>query len=131
MDLRLDAITASGRSALAIPGGPDSVRFELLTAGVALPWRARTTWLGGLELLGGPRLSALWIRRRFDAAEFAAAPQSYLTVTPGLLLGLEVPLYRGLSLGAELHLDWALVRIDGENRSSGFAETIAGVGWRF
>jgi hypothetical protein len=131
MDLRLDAITASGRSALAIPGGPDSVRFELLTAGVALPWRARTTWLGGLELLGGPRLSTLWIRRRFDAAQFAAAPQSYLTVTPGLLLGLEVPLYRGLSLGAELHLDWALVRIDGENRSSGFAETIAGVGWRF
>ncbi|HSM92930.1 MAG TPA: caspase family protein [Anaeromyxobacteraceae bacterium] len=131
MDLRVDAVTSSGRSPLGIPGGPASVRYDALSAGVAIPWRARLDRLGGLELLGGPRLSALWIRRRFDAVDFPAAPQSFLTITPGLLLGLELPVSRRLSLGAELHLDWALVRIDGENRSSGLAEGLLGVGWRF
>lgn len=130
MDLRFDVITASGRSPLAIPGGPESVRYDALTAGVSLPWRVRPEWLGSAELMAGPRLSALWIRRRFDAA-FTAAPQSYLTVTPGLMLGLEVPMLRRLSLGAELHLDWTLVRIDGNNRSSALAEGLLGLGWRF
>jgi hypothetical protein len=130
MDLRFDVITASGRSPLSIPGGPQSVRYDALTAGVSLPWRMQAEWLGSVELMAGPRLSALWIRRRFDSASFPAAPQSYLTVTPGLMFGLEVPLGRRLSLGAEMHLDWALVRIDGNNRSSALAEGLLGIGWR-
>ncbi|MGB8930436.1 MAG: caspase family protein [Anaeromyxobacteraceae bacterium] len=130
MDLRFDAVTASGRSALSIPGGPDSVRFDAFTAGVSLPWRVSGEWLGGVELLAGPRLSALWIRRRFDAANYPAAPQSYLTMTPGMMFGLELPISRRFSLGAEVHVDWALIRVDGNNRSSALAEGLFGLGWR-
>lgn len=131
MDLRIDAVTSSGRSSVSIPGGPSSVRYDLLTAGVALPWRARPEWLGGLELLGGPRVSLLWLRRSFDTAGFPSVPQSYTTLTPGLLAGFELPLFKGLSLGGELHLDWALVQIDGRDRSTALAEGLLGVGWRF
>ena len=131
MDLRIDAVTSSGRSSVSIPGGPSSVRYDLLTAGVALPWRARPEWLGGLELLGGPRVSLLWLRRSFDTAGFPSVPQSYTTVTPGLLAGFELPLFKGLSLGGELHLDWALVQIDGQDRSTALAEGLLGLGWRF
>lgn len=131
MDLRVDAISSAGRSTVQVAGNPERVRYEVMTAGVGLPWRLRSEWLGAVELFAGPRLSGLWIRRRFEAASFDGAPQSYFTVTPGVLLGVEVPLLKGLSLGAELHVDWAVVKIDGRNQSSGLAEGLLGVGWRF
>jgi hypothetical protein len=66
-------------------------------------------------------------------ARFALAPpeHSYFTLAPGLLLGASVPLGRGFRAGAELHLDWMVVRVDGENRSSGFGELLLGAGYRF
>ena len=128
--LRLDLASALGQATQR--QGAASARFDytLLSAGVALAWRATPAWLGGGELTAGPRLSGLWIDRRFDLA-LASTPQRYFTFTPGLLLGAEVPLGRGLSLGAELHLDWALVKVDGQDRSSAFGELMFGVGWRF
>jgi hypothetical protein len=69
------------------------------------------------------------LERRFDLA-LAPGPQRWFTVTPGLLLGASVPLGRRVTAGAELHLDWMVVRVDGENRSTGFGELLLGVGYR-
>ncbi|HEX9398500.1 MAG TPA: caspase family protein [Anaeromyxobacter sp.] len=129
MGLRLDVSTSSGSSRLE--QGPHAAwfRYSVSAAGVALPWRFEPDALRGASLLAGPRLSAVWIDRRFDLA--LAPPQSYFTFMPGLLLGASVPIGRGLSAGAELHLDWTVLRVDGENRSSGFGELLLGAGYRF
>jgi hypothetical protein len=131
MELRVDAATSTGRSRVSISGGPIAVGYDLLTAGVALPFRFRPGSPGGIGLYAGPRLSALWIRRRFDLSPSPAVAQSYFTFTPGITAGIDVPLGRRLFLGVEAHLDWTLVRIDGENRSSALAEGLAGIGWGF
>jgi hypothetical protein len=128
--LRLDASTALGRGTHRQAGATAGYDYTLVNVGAALAWRAQPAWLGGLGLLAGPRVSGLWIDRRFDLA-LAGAPQRYFTFTPGLLLGTEVPLGRGVSLGAELHLDWAVVKVDGQDRSTAFGELLLGVGWRF
>ncbi|HSN14259.1 MAG TPA: caspase family protein [Anaeromyxobacteraceae bacterium] len=130
MDLRIDAVSSVGRSSVEVAGQPEKIQYEVLTAGVGIPWRLRTELLGS-ELFAGPRLSGLWIRRRFESAMFDPAPQTYFTLAPGLLVGAQIPLSKGLSLGAELHVDWTLVKMDGRDRSSGMAELLAGVGWRF
>src|SRR6266508_1651536 len=129
MGLRLDVSTSSGSSRLE--QGPHAAwfRYSVSAAGVALPWRFEPDALRGASLLAGPRLSAVWIDRRFDLA--LAPPQSYFTFMPGLLLGASVPIGRGLSAGAELHLNWTVLRVDGENRSSGFGELLLGAGYRF
>jgi hypothetical protein len=130
MSLVLDASAAAGRGtqqqgARRVPFG-----YQLGSAGVALAWQAQPRWLGGTTLLAGPRLSAIWLERRFEL-DLAGAPQRYLTFTPGLLLGIQAPLARGFTAGAELHLDWAVVRVDGQDRSTGLGQLLLGVGYRF
>lgn len=128
--LRLDLSTALGRGTLRQGAASARYDFTLLNAGAALAWRATPAWLRGASLLAGPRISGLWIDRRFDLA-LAGAPQRYFTFTPGVLVGVDVPLGWGLVLGAEAHLDWAVVKVDGQDRSSAFGELLLGVGWRF
>jgi hypothetical protein len=130
MALRLDLATSFGSS--RIQQGPYEApfRYSAVSAGVALPWRFSPAWLGRASLLAGPRLSALWLDRRFDLA-LARPGQSWFTFTPGLLLGTSVPVGRRFTLGAELHLDFAVVRVDGQNRSSGVGELLLGGGYRF
>jgi hypothetical protein len=129
-DLRLDAVGSSGRGTQGSGASAAPYRYGAFTAGVSLPWRFTPDGLGGASLLAGPRLSAVWIQRRFDL-DLANAPQSYFTLTPGVVLGASVPLGRGIVAGAEVHVDWMLVRVDGQNRSTGFAEALVGAGWRF
>lgn len=131
MELRADVATSTGTSRITIPGGPLAVGYDLVTGGVALPWRLRPLWRGGAEIFAGPRLSGFWLRRRFDLSPSPAIGQTYFTFTPGVVAGVDFPITRRLSFGAEAHLDWALVRIDGTNRSSGLVEGLAGLGWRF
>jgi hypothetical protein len=130
LSLRLDLTTSVGRSHVEVPGGAASFGYTALSAGVSLPWRFTPGSAGGPALLVGPRLSALWIDRRFDVA-LAPAGQSYFTFTPGVLLGASVPLGRRFTAGAELHLDWAVVKVDSQTRSSGLAEILVGAGYRF
>ncbi|HSN13755.1 MAG TPA: caspase family protein [Anaeromyxobacteraceae bacterium] len=131
MELRVDAATSSGTSHVTISGGPLAVGYDLVAGGLALPWRFRPGWPDRVELFAGPRLSGLWIRRRFELSPSPSVAQTYFTFTPGLVAGLEVQLTRRLSFGAEGHLDWAIVRIDGASRTSGLAEGLAGFGWSF
>ncbi len=130
MSLRLDLATSAGHSRLE--QGPYSARFRYsaISAGAALPWRFTPGPLGGASLLAGPRLSALWIERRFDLA-LAPPGQSWFTLVPGALLGASLPIGRRFTAGAELHLDFAVVRVDGRSRSSGLAELMVGGGYRF
>ncbi|HSM93896.1 MAG TPA: caspase family protein [Anaeromyxobacteraceae bacterium] len=131
LDLRVDAAAASGTSHLDFAGSPVAVGYDLLAGGISLPWRAPPLLYGRAGLFVGPRLSGVWIRRRFDLSPSPGVAQSWFSFTPGLVAGVEVQLGRRLSLGAEGHLDWALVRIDGTNRWSGLAAALAGLGWRF
>ncbi len=127
--LRLDAVTSFGRS--RVQQGPWSAPFtySALSAGVSVPFRVEAS-PGGAALLLGPRLSALWIDRHFDVA-LAPPGQGYFTLTPGLLLGTELPLARGVTAGLELNLDFTVLRVDGQTRTTGLAELLGGVGWRF
>ncbi len=130
MSLRLDVTGASGRS--PYQDGPFSTPFgyTAFAAGLSLPWRFPLAFAPGLSLLAGPRLSSVYLSRRFDAT-LARAPQSYFTLTPGLLVGAGYELGSGFTLGAEMQVDWMVVRVDGQNRSSGFAEMLLGGGMRF
>jgi hypothetical protein len=130
MALRLDLAGSGGSGHVAQAGASAPFRWSAVTAGVALPWRFAPAPLGGASLLAGPRLSAVWLERRFDVA-LAPPGHSYFTLTPGVLLGASVPLTRRITAGAELHLDWMVVRVDGENRSTGFGELMLGAGYRF
>ncbi len=130
MTVRLDATGAAGRSRIEQGGRAASFRYSAMSAGVALPWNVPLARPVGARVFAGPRLSALWLDRSFDLA-LAPAGQSYFTFTPGLLLGASVPVGRGISAGAELHLDWAIVRVDGRSRSSGLGEMLVGAGYRF
>jgi hypothetical protein len=130
MSIRLDLAASAGSS--STEQGPHTARFRYsaFTAGASLPWRFTPGRLGGASLLAGPRLSALFVDRRFDLA-LAPPGQSWFTLAPGVLLGASLPLGARFTAGAELHLDFAVVRVDGENRSSGLAELLLGAGYRF
>jgi caspase domain-containing protein len=130
MSLRLDLATSAGTSRLRQGPYATDFRYTALTAGASLPWRFSPASLGGASLLAGPRLSGLWLERHFDLA-LAPPGQSWFTLSPGVLLGASFPLGRRVSLGAELHLDFAFVRVDGENRWSGLGELLLGAGYRF
>jgi hypothetical protein len=130
MGLRLDLATSTGRSHIEQGARTAGFRYDAYTAGAALPWRFAPEALHGVSLLAGPRLSALWLARHFDAA-LAEPGQTWFTLAPGALLGASVPLGKHVSLGAELHLDFTFVRVDGQNRSSGLGELLLGAGYRF
>ncbi len=130
MALRLDVTGAAGSSSYADGGFSTPFHYSALTAGVALPWSFPLSFAPGLSLSAGPRLSAVYLERRFEVA-LARAPQSYFTMTPGVLLGAAYALGDRFTLGLDLQLDWMLVRVDGQNRSSGFGEMLLGAGYRF
>lgn len=130
LTLRVDVAGASGRGSYMPSGVNASYDYQLFNAGVAVAWRAEPPWLRGGSLLAGPRLSALRVARQF-ALELASAPQTYFTMTPGLLLGADFPVWKGLVASTELHVDWAVVKVDGQDRSTGFGEWVFGVGYRF
>jgi hypothetical protein len=129
LTLRIDAVTASGHGTLRQPAGSAPYRFSVVSGGAALAWSASPAWLGGATLLAGPRLSWFWLDRKFDLA--VVGPQRAFTFTPGVLLGAGVPLWWGLRASAEAHLDWAVVQVDGRDRSSAYGELLLGLGWRF
>ncbi len=132
VNLRLDAIgtTGSGSFSGQSPVGPVNTTYgyTAFTAGAALPWRFALPWAERLELLGGPRLSLVYLQKSYRLD--LVPSQSYLTFTPGLMGG--VSWQRGrLTLGAEAQVDFLLLKVDGKNRSSGFGELLVGAGWRF
>lgn len=130
LSLRVDATFSGGRGRLEAGGEAARFDYRLVSAGLAMPWRVAPRALRGAAILAGPRLSAVWVERRFDVA-LAPGAQSWLTVAPGVLVGVTVPAGRRVTVGAELQLDWTIVRVDGSDRSTAFGALLAGVGWRF
>ncbi|GEJ56424.1 caspase family protein [Anaeromyxobacter diazotrophicus] len=132
VNLRLDVAGTGGRGALdaTTAAGPvhAGYRYTAFTAGVSLPWRTGIGLGERLELLAGPRLSLLWLQRSYQLD--LVAPQSYLTLTPGLVAGLAWQVGR-VTVGAEVQADFMLLKVDGQNRSSAFGELLLGAGWRF
>jgi uncharacterized caspase-like protein len=133
VNLRLDVIGSTGSGAMsqgtAIGPVSASYGYTAITGGASLPWRFPLPWAERLELLAGPRLSLVYLSRSFRNLDLVP-PQSYLTLTPGVLGGVSWQVGR-LTMGAELQTDFLLLRVDGKNRSSGFAELLMGAGWRF
>ncbi len=128
MALRIDVLGSTGRADY----GAGSARFDYtaVTAGVALPWRFPLGATSGVALLAGPRLSAVYVARQFNL-QLAGAPQSYFVMTPGLLAGVGWDVGERFTLGAELQLDWILLKVDGQDRSSAFGAVLLGAGYRF
>ncbi len=129
MALRLDLTGSAGRASYVSGGLSTPYGYTAFTGGLALAWRFPVGPAPGLALVAGPRLSAVYLSRRFEAA-LAPRSQSYLAITPGLLAGAEWDLGR-FTLGAESQLDWMVVRVDGDNRSSGFLQLLFSGGYRF
>jgi hypothetical protein len=132
VNLRVDAMgsTGSGSFSAVTPIGPARASFgyTAVTAGAALPWRFAIALDGRLQFLAGPRLSLLYLARSFKLE--LGPNQSYMTLTPGVVGGVSWQVGR-LTIGAEAQLDFLLLKVDGQNRSSGFAELLLGAGWRF
>ena len=131
MALRLDLATSAGTARATQGPFAAPYRYAAVTAGISLPWRFEPDALRGAALLAGPRLSAVWLQRRYDGLALSPGVQDYFTVTPGVVLGASLPAWRGIELAAELQLDWMLLKVNGQNRSSGFGELLLGMGWRF
>jgi hypothetical protein len=133
LNLRLDVVgsTGSGTLTQGTPAGPQSAAYgyTAVAAGASFPWRFGLGW-DRLELLAGPRLSFLYLDRSFRGITLVPPGQSYLTFTPGVVAGLAWQRGR-LTMGAEAQVDFLLLKIDGQNRSSGFGSFLLGAGWRF
>jgi hypothetical protein len=133
VNLRIDVVGSAGNGSITRPTGIGPVTaaysYTAFAAGAGLPWRFPLALDGKLSLLAGPRLSVIYLERRLKL-ELLKAPQSYFTMTPGLLAGVSWQ-HGHFTLGAEAQVDFMLLRVDGENRSSGFGEFLFGAGWRF
>jgi hypothetical protein len=125
LSLRLDLTGSTGSARY----GGARFDYTAVAAGVALPWQV-SPGPSRLRLFAGPRLSGVYLTRRFRLA-LAGGPQSYLVMTPGLLTGATWDAGRRLTLGMEIQADWALVRVDGRDRSSAFGAFLVGAGYRF
>jgi len=127
LGLRIDVLGATGRATLVQGGASARYDYTAFAAGLALPYRAALAG-GRLALVAGPRLSVVSISRSFRLD--LAAPQRYLTFTPGLMGGLSAQWGR-LTLGLEGQLDWMLLQVDARRRGSGFGALLLGAGWSF
>ncbi len=130
LELVLDGAVAAGQGVDRQALGAADYSYQVVTAGAALAWRIAPRWLHGGSFLVGPRLSAYWLDRRFTL-QLARAPQQYFTATPGLLGAAEVPIGGGFAAGLELHGDWTVVKVNGQDRSTAFGELLLGVSYRF
>jgi hypothetical protein len=131
-NLRLDFVGTGGSGSTTRTTGVGPVTapysYTAFAAGAALPWRFPVALNGKLALIAGPRLSGIYITRKVNLE--LGTPRSYFTLTPGVLGGISWE--RGhFTLGAEAQLDFMLVNVDGQNRSSGFGALLMGAGWRF
>ena len=129
LTLRLDLSAGRGDAHFVSGDFEAPYRYSVISGGVALPWRFRTP-VKKLSLLAGPRLSAIYLQRKFTTP-LAPGPQSYFVTTPGVLGGVSWDLPRGFTVGAEVQLDWMFLKVDTQNRSSGFGELLFGAGYRF
>jgi hypothetical protein len=129
LTLRFDFTTGAGSSEFVSGDFVAPFRYSAFAGGVALPWRFGTP-VKRLTLLAGPRLSAVYLQRRFTTP-LAPGPQSYATMMPGVVTGASWDLPRGFTLGVDAQLDWMFIKVDTQNRSSGFGQLLFGAGYRF
>ena len=127
LDLRLDFLGSTGRSSYRQAGQSATFDYTAFAAGLAAPYRFPLS--EGLSLLAGPRFSTVSLTRRFHL-DLAGAPQRYFAFTPGLLAGVSGEWGRWVA-GLELQVDWLVVRVDGQGRSSAFGALVGGMGYRF
>jgi hypothetical protein len=125
--VRLDFLGATGRSSFRQAGQSAPFDYAAFTLGAAAPYRVPLAH--GLVVSAGPRLSVVSLSRRFHL-DLTSAPQSYFAFTPGLLAGIAWESGRWVA-GLDLQVDWLVVRVGGQSRTSGFGALAGGVGYRF
>ncbi len=125
LSLHLDG--AFGQTSEVLVLGPyaeaHAVDFSIVVAGLGLTW---DVWLGDAVVQVGPRISALYARRRF--ADGAAPFQDLFTVSPGASLGLTWWL-GDLGVGVEGRAHYLRYATETEDRSLGFGEGYLTVGY--
>ena len=122
--LRFDLMGSSGNGT----AGGASYSYTAFTGGVALPWRFHPLDTPRFTALLGPRFSLVRIDRSFGLD--LQGRQSFLSFTPGAVAGIGYDLGR-VTLGAEVQLDYLLLRVNQETRQSVLAQLLLGAGWRF
>jgi hypothetical protein len=123
--LRLDLLGGTGR-ATSSGAGYDYTTF---TAGASLPWRFHPLASSQrLALIAGPRFSLVRIERAFGLD--LEGRQTYTSFAPGVVVGAGYD-YGRITFGAEFQLDYTLIRVDQQTRSSAFGQLLMGAGWRF
>jgi hypothetical protein len=85
--------------------------------------------LGPLGLLLGPRLAGVHVFR--DGVNPDGTNQVFSTFSPGLVGRVRLAFDFGLSLDAEVRVQFLSVHTPGEALDTGFIDVLAGLGWRF
>lgn len=122
--VRLDAVGGAGRG----DNGTARFTYTAFSGGVSLPWRFQPLATSRFALLAGPRISMVRVDRSFGLD--LQGRQTFLSFTPGAIVGIGYD-WGALTAGAELQLDYLLVRVDQQTRQSGLAQVLVGAGWRF
>jgi hypothetical protein len=120
---------AHARAVQRIELGDGLEELRLLGSGEQGPGRQRLARL--LARLGPAGVGVQAGDHGPEGDRLAPPGQRWFTLSPGALLGASLPVGRRVTLGAELHLDFTVVRVDGQNRSSGLGELLLGAGYRF
>jgi len=83
---------------------------------------------GDLTIFGGGRVAFMFLNREFQ--DNALPPQFFSTFSPGAVVGITYELTRSFRLVGRSRLHYLLYNVD-ENRSLGFVETTASLGYAF
>lgn len=128
LGLAIDLMASSGSQSLKLSEtNVVPFTYRSLDVGVSFPYRWQ---FRQLSLFAGPRVAALWLQRSFQLDAYQGA-QSYLTVSPGAVVGAALLLTERLELSAQANITYTWVVVDGSGTGVGFAGGWAGLGYRF
>ncbi len=122
----LDLIAGGGGQDLEIGGLAVSQDLVEIAYGLQLLYRFD---LGPVSLLVGPRLAGLHLLRRNLSA--VGQDQHYFNFSPGLVAGLRLKMFAGISFDLDARIHFFTVHTDTENLDLGYLDLFGGLGWSF
>ncbi|HUU01668.1 MAG TPA: caspase family protein [Myxococcota bacterium] len=122
----LDLVGGGGGQSLEIGGLAVSQDLVEIAYGLQLLYRFD---LGPISLLVGPRLAGLHLLRRNLSA--VGQDQHYFNFSPGLVAGLRLRMFAGISFDLDARIHFFTVHTDTENLDLGYLDLFGGLGWSF
>lgn len=122
----LDFVAGGGGQSLEIGGLSFSQDLVEIAYGLQMLYRFD---LGPVSLLVGPRLAGLHLLRR--NLSIVGENQHYFNFSPGLVAGLRLKMFAGISFDIEARVHFFTVHTDTENMDLGYLDLFGGLGWAF